>query len=165
MSIHSISKILLATDFSEVSEEATNQAVALAKALNAKLGIVHVFDSGMFQAPTAPYFLPVGGAVALDQLENVRQKGHEALAARAERFDIPVESMFVEGRTGQEIVNTAESWDADLVVLGSHGYTGLSRVVLGSVAEYVVRHASCAVLTVKPQGAPEVVGALSQTPA
>jgi len=162
MSIHSISKILLATDFSDISEQATEQATALAKALNAQLGVVHVFDPGVWRTPTAHYFVPGANSAMLEQIEEVRHKGHEALENQVKALDVPVESFFVEGHTGREIVEGAEKWAADLIVLGSHGYTGLSRIVVGSGAEHVVRHAPCAVLTVKPKDlAEETEGALS----
>ncbi|MBA2659107.1 MAG: universal stress protein [Nitrosospira sp.] len=60
-----------------------------------------------------------------------------------------VETIFVEGRTGKEIVRIAAEHHVDLLILGTHGYSGWDHLTIGSIAEFVVRHASCPVLTVK----------------
>jgi len=62
-----------------------------------------------------------------------------------------VETIFAEGQAGREIVRVAEEHHASMLILGTHGYTGWNRLTLGSIAEYVVRHAPCPVLTVKPR--------------
>jgi len=64
---------------------------------------------------------------------------------------VKADTIFAEGDPGHEIVRIAEELNADLIVLGTHGYTGWKRFTLGSVAELVVRHAPCAVLTIRPK--------------
>ena len=76
----------------------------------------------------------------------------DALKELAESFDLEVETIFTEGGRGHEIVRVAEELNADLIVLGTHGYSGWKRFTIGSVAELVVRHAPCAVLTIRPKG-------------
>lgn len=70
------------------------------------------------------------------------------MAAQAGR--IPVEVDAVTGEPGAEIVEAAKKWNADMIVMGNHGQTGLDRMIIGSVAEFVVRNAPCAVMTLKP---------------
>jgi nucleotide-binding universal stress UspA family protein len=84
--------------------------------------------------------------------EQVRQRGKDALKKLADSFDLEVETIFTVGDPGHEIVRVAEELNTDLIVLGTHGYGGWQRFAVGSVAELVVRHAPCAVLTVRPRG-------------
>ena len=69
----------------------------------------------------------------------------------AKSFEMEIEAIFAEGDPGHEIIRIAEEINADLIVLGTHGYSGWKRFSMGSVAELVVRHAPCAVLTIKPK--------------
>jgi nucleotide-binding universal stress UspA family protein len=64
--------------------------------------------------------------------------------------DLPIETRVLVGSPGPAIVETAKAVQADLIVMGTHGRSGLMRVLMGSVAEYVLRHALCPVLTIKP---------------
>ncbi len=137
----SIKKIILATDFSDISKDASSHALLLAKNYKAELKVLHVFDINAWNAPSSYYFI-----------EEARQRGKNALKELAESFDLEVETIFTEGDPGHEIVRVAEEFNADLIVLGTHGYTGWKRFTLGNVAEFVVRHAPCAVLTIKPKG-------------
>jgi nucleotide-binding universal stress UspA family protein len=68
-----------------------------------------------------------------------------AAAMLLERASFVVETIVRQGDPRREIVEAAKDWDAELIVVGSHGRTGLQRLILGSVAEYVVRHAPCSV--------------------
>lgn len=152
-----IKKIVLATDFSEASQGAHRYATWLAKTTGAKIKLLHVFDPSMWTVPSPYYFMPGFDNWIDSHLDEMREEGRKALRELEASFlesggdEAQVESIFVEGRPGKEIVRMANSLGADLIVLGTHGYTGWNRLVLGSVAEYVVRHAPCAVLTVKPQ--------------
>ncbi|HSD11680.1 MAG TPA: universal stress protein [Candidatus Binatia bacterium] len=76
----------------------------------------------------------------------------------------PVESFLCEGSPAEEILATARAWNADLIIIGSHGRTGLARIVMGSVAEQVVRHAPIPVLVVRgPKDVgPSIVGSQPQ---
>ena len=76
--------------------------------------------------------------------------GEKMLNKLANSFHVTANTIFAEGHAGPEIIRVAAEQNADLVVVGTHGYTGWNRLALGSVSEYIVRHSPCAVLTIKP---------------
>jgi universal stress protein A len=148
-----IKHILLATDFSAYSKEAQEFAVHLAKKLGGELYLLHVFE------PT--YFSPGGVLLSVlpedvhQYVKQVKEEESKRLNALADeiRHKIPkVQPIFKIGLPFLEIIKMAEEIPADLTVLGTHGRTGMAHVLLGSVAERVVRKSSCPVLTVKPKG-------------
>jgi len=134
-------KIILATDFSDTSKDAGYHALVLAQTYKAELKAMHVFDINAWNIPSSYYFI-----------EKTRQQGKDSLKELAESFDLKVETIFTEGDPGHEIVRVAEELNADLIVLGTHGHSGWKRFTIGGVAEFVGRHAPCAVLTIKPEG-------------
>ncbi len=146
-----IKKIILATDFSDISKDASSHALLLAQNYKAELKAVHVFDPSAWNLPSHYYLASDEVEVDVD-MEKARELGKDALKELAESFDLEVETIFTEGDPGHEIVRVAEEQNADLIVLGTHGYSGWKRFTLGSVAEFVVRHAPCAVLTIRPKG-------------
>ena len=134
--------ILLAVDFSRTSDAAFLEATALARDWRAWLIIAHV------EQPLAAY----GGAEVLDSY--VLDACSDALKKRLERIrppepEIPCTHRLTNGDPADEIVRIAGEEKADLIVMGTHGHTGVARVLLGSVAEKVVRQAPCPVLTLK----------------
>ena len=137
----SIKKIILATDFSDISKDASSHALLLAHTYQAELKVLHAFDIYAWKVPSSYYFI-----------EKTRQRGKDALKELAESFDLKVETIFTEGDPGHAIVRAAEELKADLIVLGTHGHSGWKRFTIGSVAEFVGRHAPCAVLTIRPKG-------------
>jgi nucleotide-binding universal stress UspA family protein len=145
----SIKKIILATDFSDTAKDASSHALLLAQTFKAELKALHVFDINAWSIPSHYYLATVAG---VEGLEEARQKGKDALNELAESFDLEVETIFTEGDTGHEIVRVAEELNADLIVLGTHGYSGWKRFTIGRVAEFVGRHAPCSVLTIRPKG-------------
>jgi len=138
-------EIILATDFSDTSKDASYHALLLAQTYQAELKALHVFDPSAGNVPSQ-YYLASDRAV--EAIEETRQRGKDALKELAESFNLEVETIFTEGDAGHEIVRVAEELHADLIVLGTHGYTGWKRFTLGSVAEFVGRHAHCAVFTI-----------------
>lgn len=145
-----IRKILFATDFSAISAKAQEYALFLRNKLNAELEIVHVFDPDTFNMPTPYYFMPGVETWLDDHITTMKKKGREALdELSAEMGDCP--ATFAEGKTGTTLCEFAKEHDFDMIVMGTHGHTGFNRLILGSVAEYVVRHAPCSVLTIKPK--------------
>ena len=149
MSAH-IEKIVLATDFSDTSKDAGYHALLLAHTHNAKLKALHVFDTSAWNTPSHFYLTKEGYRLTENQ-EEIRQRGKDILKELAESFDIEVETIFTEGDPGHEIVRVVEEVNADLVVLGTHGYTGWKRFTLGSVAEFVVKYAPCDVFVTRPR--------------
>jgi len=136
-----IKKIILATDFSDISKDAGSHALLLAHTYQAELKVLHAFDINARNAPSSYYFI-----------EEARQRGKDALTKLAKSFDLEVETIFTEGDPGHEIIRVAEELHADLIVLGTHGYSGWKRFALGSVTELVVKHAPCAVFIIRPKG-------------
>ena len=145
-----IQKIILATDFSEASREAVRYAKWITGSLSAELKILHVFEPSGWIVPSPYYYTPGFEEWVQASMEKTRQKGKEALEALAKSFGINTETIFIEGDAGKEIVLAALRHNTDLLILGTHGYTGWNHLTLGSIAEYVIRHAPCPVLTIKP---------------
>ena len=133
--------ILHPTDFSEHSEFAFRLACALARDYKARLVLLHVLPP--------PIILYGGGAVPPDPwptIEEAKARLRE-LEGRAHR--VRVESQVMEGDPVDMILRAAEETHSDVIVMGTHGRTALTRLVLGSVAEAVIRKAPCPVLTAK----------------
>jgi nucleotide-binding universal stress UspA family protein len=143
--------ILAATDFSDYSKEAVEYAVHLSSSLGADLHLLHVFEPPFFShAGVAPSRQPEVHQWIRELKEEERKK-LSALAGGVRGLKAAAHPVFKEGTPFLEILKAAGEIPADLIVLGTHGRTGLSHVLLGSVAERVVRQASCPVLTVKPR--------------
>lgn len=141
-------RILAAVDLSDASIEVLREARAIATARGAALAAVHVM--GNFN-DIQPFFPERYGDRMTETLE-LEQLARAAFARRVAEVEgcADIELFFERGQAYAEIVKRAEAWRADLVMVGSQGRTGLSRLLLGSVAEKVVRHAHCPVLVVRP---------------
>lgn len=142
-----IKTILFPTDFTEASTKVVPYARFLAEKLGAKLIVLFVVEE---LAKYANFYVPHS---ALDNLEaelmeSARKKMENFLEEELEGF--PAESVVTRGDVPEEIVRVAEEKGADLIVMGTHGRKGLEKVLLGSVAERVVKTASCPVMTVNP---------------
>jgi nucleotide-binding universal stress UspA family protein len=133
--------ILLATDLSPNSKGAENRALELALAYHSKLSILSVME-----LPTCLY--GEAGELGCSLPEN-RSKLLDDLQARAASWGITPEIMVKQGESYKIIVNTAKAIGADVIVMGSHGRTGLTRLLMGSNTEKVIGHATCPVLVVK----------------
>jgi nucleotide-binding universal stress UspA family protein len=149
-----ISRILVPVDFSDPSRVALDYAATLARTFRATVDVLHVWDAPSF-APRASGLVGLpAGEPSLDEL--IRRNADEALdgfVADARKRGVSVRSSRTErGAPWHTIVEVARAGSYDLVVIGTHGRTGLPRVLLGSVAENVVRHAHCPVLSVRPEG-------------
>jgi nucleotide-binding universal stress UspA family protein len=143
----SASRVLAAVDFGEPSLEALRQARALAHGVSGTLGVVHVLPAVQDLHLLFPERSLSLAADTEAEAQEVRRKVEAH--ARAE-LGLELSTVFVErGTPYAEIIRRAEAWPADYVVVGSHGRTGLARMVLGSVAARVVRHAHCSVLVAR----------------
>jgi nucleotide-binding universal stress UspA family protein len=137
--------VLFATDFSAASEEAARVAREMARQWGARLHVVHVVP---------PVTDPGWGADQLKRLAGPPAEG------------IQIETALLSGRPARAILSYARDKGVGLIVLGTHGRTGVSRAMLGSVAESVVRMAHCPVLTVPgPGGAPAPAAAAAEAAA
>ena len=146
-------RIILATDFSDTSKEASYYALQLAQTYKAELKALHVFDTSAWDVSPSYYFNIESKKSKLDRVledtQRIPQREKKALKELAKSFDLEIETIFIEGTAGEEIVHYAEETNADLLVLGTHGYKGWERFTLGSVAAFLVRYAPCAVLTIR----------------
>lgn len=142
-------KILCATDFSEPGQAAEEHALELARALGAELVYVHVSAETMLYGEAA---FAVGDVQRVYDAQ--RRWAQDTLAARvaaAVKAGVAARSILRVGAPFEQIVGTAAEERADMLVLGTHGRTGLDRLLMGSVAERVVRLSPCPVLTVRPR--------------
>ena len=145
-----IRSILLPTDFSECGNYALSYAASLARTFKASIICINVIEPIV---PTVGYSgmtEPLPMADITEQLEDSAERELPKLAECDECSGIDVEELVVHGEAASEIVRVAKERDVDLIVISSHGRTGLGRILFGSTAESVVRHASCPVLVVKP---------------
>jgi nucleotide-binding universal stress UspA family protein len=138
-----IQKILYATDFSSYSNQAYFHAITLAEAHEASLAILFVYDPDRNEGDE----------------ENRKYWRNQLEQIRPINPHIPVRHVFLEGNPADEIVRHARGAGMDLIVMGTHGRTGLERLLMGSVAEKVMREANCSVLVVKlPKAQPQTKG-------
>lgn len=146
MDPRSIKRITVATDFSELATEAIDTAVAFARESGALLDLVHVATETTYPVPPPMDMMriPVDLPSAVSQASSRLQDEEERVRARG----VACEGNVLVGRADAQIVEHADKTRADLIILGTHGRSGLPHVLLGSVAEKVVQHAHCPVLTV-----------------
>jgi nucleotide-binding universal stress UspA family protein len=143
-------RILLPTDFSGCANYALPYTAAIARATGATIVCVHVVEP---IAPAVGYSglaEPMPIADISEQLEDSAERELPQLAECQDFSGLDVEEVIVHGDAAAEIVRVAGERKVDLIVISSHGRTGLGRIIFGSTAEAVVRHASCPVLVVKP---------------
>jgi nucleotide-binding universal stress UspA family protein len=143
-----IHKILMPTDFSASSERALEYAATLANSLGASVHLIHTLHD---RGTSLPAWHPDAGYNARRRERHYRAE-QARLTAIAQRLQATVPVVSAEVRTGDaasEIVKAAVDYGCDLVVMGTHGRTGLSHLVLGSVAEAVIRQAPCPVLAIR----------------
>lgn len=140
-------RILVPTDFSKHSEEAVRVAAGLSRLCAAPLTVMTVYETLVVPVPEDGV-LPTPKVMVGAYEHTCQQLAHVAEQARAEGA-VAVESVVLQGAPFIEIMARAHDGDYDLIVMGTHGRTGLKHLVLGSVAEHVVRRAPCAVLTIR----------------
>lgn len=161
-----ITRILTPVDFFPGSEAAAAYAFWLAGRLGARLKLLHVLGSlGQTAAGMAPGEW-VDAAIAEREAREQAERDLAALAARLAQGagggggSAPETAVVTVGEsTADAILEAAREASVDLVVMGTHGRSGLRRLILGSVAEQVVRRADCPVLTVRSRSAPETAAA------
>lgn len=146
-----IEKILVPIDFSDHSRAALSHAREIAALYGSSLQLLHAIEE-----PIYPYFYaPAGGFSVAQQVDELREKSDQALDKLLEESqgpDVPVEKFVVSGRPATEIARFAAENGSDMIVIATHGLTGLERLLVGSTAEQVVRLADCPVFSVKSFG-------------
>jgi nucleotide-binding universal stress UspA family protein len=142
-----INKILTAIDFSENSEYAFDYALTLAKQFDSQLTLLHVINEPV---DLRGFYVP---HISFEQLEKEIEEGAEKMMAKfcsSKMGDFTnFTTSIVTGIPYEEIIRSAREAAASLIVLGTHGRTGLDHLIFGSTAERVVRGASCPVLTIR----------------
>jgi nucleotide-binding universal stress UspA family protein len=141
--------ILAPTDFSEYSKKAVVSALELARKFGAKLTILHVVELPPY--PVEGYVPPAVNATFLDDLERQATQDLAQLVPEAESSNVEVVRLVAVGSPYRKIIDTAEAEQVDLIVMATAGRTGFSHLVMGSIAERVVRTATCPVLTIRPR--------------
>jgi nucleotide-binding universal stress UspA family protein len=141
-------KILCPIDFSDASRAALRAAVALAQKLGSEITLLHVYQPPGVSLPDGS--LALGGPAEMGALAQKVDEAMKEWQAEARSLGSEVASGTAIGTTHAEIERVAEEGDHDLIVMGTHGRTGLAHALLGSTAEKVIQRAPCPVLTVRP---------------
>lgn len=149
--VPTFTKILAPTDFSEDSNLALSYAVEMAQKFLAEVVVLHV------DQPLAPVMISeLNPGIDMGAMNRIAEEQRllamrelDQITSRLRGQGIKTRGLLRVGAPFLEIINTAQSEGADLIVMGTHGRSGLSHVLMGSVAERVVRKAHCAVLTVR----------------
>jgi len=147
-------KILVPTDFSLTSERSMTTAVILAAKYECKIILLHVLSE--LRVEDALHWIDYTSVTKSEEEieEEIRNRAFRELDNFIEKFrsyDVKIEPMVVEDRPDEGITHVAENENASLIVMGTHGRTGISHLLMGSTAEKVVRSSRCPVLTIKPK--------------
>jgi nucleotide-binding universal stress UspA family protein len=140
-----LEKILFPTDFSEASQNAKRYAISFAKAFGARLYVLTVNQAinMAFLDPLIIHDLDANREAAV-------QENLEQLRGEIAQHSVEVITEVRKGSSSLEIISFAQEMEIDLIIMGTHGWSGLDHVLMGSTAEVVVRKAPCPVLTVRP---------------
>jgi len=143
-----LKKILVPTDFSEFSKQAVDYAVELARRFDAEITLIYVLQDAVALFPEPGVAFPAPG----NYLQELQESSQQALERLRESLpaEMTIQTVLRNGPPFVEIVRYAKEEGVDLIVIGTHGRSGLAHMLLGSVAEKVVRKAHCPVLTVRP---------------
>ena len=146
--------VMIATDGSRAALDAARQAITIAGAFHAKLSVIAVLNTYAFLSEQAGAFT----ADLIQEEQTFLCQSVEDIARRARQAGIQsVETDVIDGTPGPMLVSAADQRGVDLIVAGSHGRNLIERLLIGSTSEYLVTHAHCPVLVVRPT--PEEAGA------
>jgi nucleotide-binding universal stress UspA family protein len=140
-----IQTIVVATDFSEVSNHAIEYAVDLAKQVHGRVVILHAYEIPVYGFPDGVLIAPPDVAT---RLGDVARNALDATVAKYSSSGVPVKGVLRVGPPVDEVERVADEEHGDLIVVGTHGRRGLSRALLGSVAENVIRTSKIPVLAI-----------------
>jgi len=143
-----VNQILVPTDFSACSDAALDYATMLAATFRAPVAIVHVFEDPFVAAAYSEAYAALPPDMRASMLREIETRLAER-RRRAEHRGVTTVTEVLTGRTSRVIAEYAAAHATDLIVMGTHGRTGLGHLLVGSVAERVVREAPCPVLTVR----------------
>lgn len=144
-----IERVLFTTDFSQYSEYALNFALEFAEKYGAELIILHVVSQPTYPVSPEAFVPNYSPEKIAEQLEKEAGEKLDQIIAEKVKDRVACRKIVLTGTPYREIVATAKELGVSLIVMATHGRTGLSYVFMGSVAEKVVRKAACPVLTIK----------------
>jgi len=144
-----LKRILVPVDFSEDSLNALDYAREFAKPFKAELAVLFVVEPVYYATPSELYGPTTNLAMLLDEQKRIGLQQLEALAANLKKQRQTVRTLLQTGTPYRVIIDVAKRQGADMIIMATHGRTGLTHVLMGSVAERVVREAGCPVLTVR----------------
>ena len=143
-------RILVPVDGSPTSDKALATAIQMAQAFNAHVRLIHVMEETAYLAGYDPF-----GGYSGDLIRIMRESGEKILAqgmATVQAAGVAVDTLLLDKlgqRLGEAVAHNAKLWDADLIVVGTHGRRGLGRLLMGSGAEQIIRQAPVPVLVVR----------------
>jgi nucleotide-binding universal stress UspA family protein len=141
-------KIVCPIDFSEHTSEIVAYAASIAKKFNAELHLFHVIPNLNYFTPYESFLTPEN-LVAIE--DNINAEVNRDFDAVIKGIDGPVKKVIKTGVAFVEIIDYVKTEAIDLIVMGTHGRSGIEHILIGSVAEKVVRKAPCPVLTIRPK--------------
>lgn len=152
--IFPVGNILVPTDFSLTSERAMSMAVEIAKKYSSKILLIHVFNDFKIEDALQWTSYVSTTKTEIEIREDISNRAYDELDDFIKKFpvgDLKIEPRVIEDHPHRGVIATAEDENIDLIVMGTHGRTGVAHLLMGSTAEKVVRAAPCPVLTVKPK--------------
>jgi nucleotide-binding universal stress UspA family protein len=141
-------KIVCPVDFSEFTDEIIEYGVSIAKKFDAELHLLHIIPNLNYFTPYESFLTPENLVAMERSIEREIEKDFENTI---KKIDMPVKKAIKTGVTFVEILDYIKTEKIDLVVMGTHGRSGFEHILLGSVAEKIIRRAPCPVLTVRPK--------------
>lgn len=147
-----LNRVLIPTDFSDFSRPAMTYGLAIAARFDAEVHLLHIVPDPAMLVPEAAAFSVESMQAQTEALRQEAIHGLEKLPADGWSDGKPIVREVRVGTAFVEIIDYAGEHDVDLIVIGTHGRSGLMHILMGSVAERIVRKAPCPVLTVKPEG-------------
>ena len=141
-------KILYPVDFSDYAEEIMEYATTIASRFDSELHLIHIIPNLNYFTPYESFLTPEN-LVAVER--NIESEVDKDFVKLVEKITVPVKKVIRTGVTFLEIIDYIKEAGIDLVVMGTHGRSGIEHILIGSVAEKVVRKAPCPVLTVRPK--------------
>lgn len=142
-------KVLCPVDFSEFTDEILAYAVGIAKRFDSELHLIHVIPNLNYFTPYESFLTPENLVAIERNIEGEVDKDFDKIT---KNLDVPVKKIIKTGVTFVEIIDYVKEQDIGLVVMGTHGRSGIEHILIGSVAEKVVRKSPCPVLTIRPKG-------------
>lgn len=136
-------KVLVAIDYNPISEKVVNEALKLTDSMEAEICLIHVLADVSYYGTQFPTFMGYEGYSGMgpdfEMAMEMRKIAEEFLEKAAEHVDHPnVTTHLAEGDTGQSILDYAQNWNADLIVMGTHSHSALEKLLMGTVAEKVL---------------------------